>query len=128
MIKIRLADATPRQLDWLVASVFGVSLPLNNDGFCIMYATWKALPEALCCDMDKPDLQVYSPTMSWAQCGAILDMMDIEIRRWGTGEYAWRATPVHMQWAYGATQKEAVCRAFLLSKLGKDVLVPEGLP
>jgi hypothetical protein len=110
-MKIKISNATNRQLDWLVAKCEGVSITFGVHG---------------------PSGQWEMYSTNWAQGGPIIERESIELR--------YHAVVVAGIWyrdgigidecthkAIDPTPLIAAMRCLVLSKLGEEVEVPDGL-
>jgi hypothetical protein len=114
MINIKVREATPTQLDWLVAKCEGKA------GDCVVHAD-----NVLYGRVTSGFVQ-YSPSTNWSQSGPIIYREGIS---WHcANKSSWHA------YSYGSadnfngpTPLIAAMRAFVASKLGDTVEVPEEL-
>lgn len=122
MVKIKTAEATSPALDWLVATIEGreVWVCLPNDSQHVVRVGSIS--------------NSYSPSTDWAQGGPIIEREHIgvsyyteaddwEVPNWG----AWRTDIDDRQVLMGETALIAAMRAFVVSKMGNGVEVPEEL-
>jgi hypothetical protein len=116
-MKIKINEATPTQINWLVAKCEGVRLSaLQDHGHFEIY-----FAEENGCD-------IYSPSTDWVQGGPILDREKISLAS---------PSPIHEHWTAmtwlnaamqdGPTPLTAAMRCFVASKLGDEVGIPEEL-
>lgn len=107
-VKIKVADATENQIDWLVAKIEGVDLTggLTDDE---RYST------------------------SWALGGPIIERKEIDIERYRNDPYVktWFATQMHnpanTEVQRGETPLIAAMRCHIVGELGEEVEIPKGL-
>lgn len=136
MPTINISDATPDQINWLVAKCEGIVLIL---------APFKGAKNFVILGQDmKPTSATYTPTKSWAQGGPIIEREDITVRPVFHAGRTERDLDIYYKdgWtAYiepkvfwvtpraktGSTPLIAAMRAFAASKLGDKVDVPEEL-
>ena len=116
-MKIKISEATPIQLDWLVAKA--------QDSIASHYCTRHG---------EQENVSRWHPTTSWSQGGPIIEREGIEIRKGNPlyfpqgnerGDYyepLWLAGKQH-----GPTALIAAMRCYIASKLGDTVEVPEEL-
>lgn len=118
-MKSKVSEATPIQLDWLVATCLKHATPYlvcmhqDNKG------KWHVIMHGVCGN--------YSPSTDWAQGGPIIEREFIAARFWKS-EGAWAADVrggVFEQ--YGPTALIAAMRCFVASKLGDEVEIPDEL-
>jgi Protein of unknown function (DUF2591) len=108
-MKIKISEATNRQIDWLAAKCEGVELfPWRMYG-------GKSVPTDYSADF-------YSPSTDWAQGGPIIEREVIDLINICPG--MWRAISVG-RWFNGPTPLIAAMRCYVASKLGDKVEVPE---
>lgn len=131
-MKIKTSEATPLQLNWLVAKIESVKLTQRIDSF-------KAYGAVV---LQKGG--TYSPSSDWLQGGPIIEREDINVNRFTHSEVTesgkeiyrkdgWTAfttssafwiTPVRM---YGPTPLIAAMRCYCCAKLGYEIEIPEEL-
>ena len=103
MKTIKVAKATERQLNWLVARIEGDELP-KSGGKGLDYSS------------------------DWAHGGPILDRERITIRQWTDMPIIHAYMPHDgAPWGAGPTPLIAAMRCYVASKLGREVEVPEEL-
>lgn len=125
-MKIKISEATPNQLNHLVAGCEGVELTLGQYNRLIVDGRMSA---------GQSMLAPYKPSTDWAQGGPIIEREQITIGyyakvRGGLGVCATRAKVFDDKgWClmYGDTPLIAAMRCFVTSKLGKEVDVPDEL-
>ena len=99
-MKIKVSEATPLQLDYMVGYALGLVAKLHG---VIPFST------------------------DWSQGGPIIERELIETTRGGAyAEHFWKATRNSIT-AYGPTPVIAAMRCYVVSKLGDEVDVPEEL-
>lgn len=99
-MKIKVSEATPLQLDYMVGYALGLVAKLHG---VIPFST------------------------DWSQGGPIIERELIETTRGGAyAEHFWEATRNSIT-AYGPTPLIAAMRCYVVSKLGDEVDVPEKL-
>jgi len=105
-MKIKTSEATPLQLNWLVAKCEGL-------------ASYVEVVEG------------FKPSTDWVQGGSIIERELIEIGRQGDEWIACINVPENGDWEsngeYGATPLIAAMRCYVASKLGDEVEIPEEL-
>ncbi len=120
MKQIKVSEATPIQLDWLVAKSEGKNGVLHDDGItrCIVIAAPSGVYKG-----------TYKPSINWSQGGPIIERECITLD-WAH-RMEWFATlyvPDEEPWRFsGPTPLIAACRCFVASKLGETAEVPEEL-
>jgi hypothetical protein len=125
---VRVSDATSSQLNWLVAKCEGELYPQGHVRL-IGYQTMYISPGA---HEVQDSWHQYSPSTDWAQGGPIIERECIELR--------YHAVVVAGIWyrdgigidecthkAIDPTPLIAAMRCLVLSKLGEEVEVPDGL-
>ena len=119
-MKIKTADATELQLDWLVAKCEG--RPELHDFGKIIPWTTKLAPA------DQRG-QRFFPSTNWSQGGPIIERERINIRdevtQWAS--WMWDSTKAGDVSYFGPTPLIAAMRCFVASKLGDEVEVPDEL-
>jgi len=125
-MKIKVAEATDSQLDWLVASIQGQ----------IWTGDWYAVPHEFRFKTAKfpkgwsvcfLDGRSFNPSTDWSQGGPIIEREGLEI---GPSEgTTWRAMTGGREGAikFGPTPLIAAMRCFCASKLGDTVEIPKEL-
>jgi hypothetical protein len=122
MHKIKVSEATPLQLDWLVAKIeypdlmWGQTIGIHHASRQIV------IPE-----FPEPTAY-YSPTSKWVLGGAIIERELIDIRYFG--EVGWCADGngvMRVPTIFGPTPLIAAMRCYVASKLGDEVEVLEEL-
>ena len=107
-MKIKVSEATPLQLDWLVAKIEG------------------------------PQPRLFEPSTNWSHGGPIIEREGIELLcnhpviggkdpAWGVWDgfaCSWKTRSLHY---HGPTPLIAAMRCYVASKLGDEVEVPEEL-
>ena len=134
MKTIKVSEATPIQLDWLVAKCEGKNGVLHDDGItrCIVVAAPSGVYKG-----------TWKPTINWSQGGPLIEREGLQLTRCNDlyfpkgneqGDYYeqyWRAEPSDMdsicQRFYGPTPLIAAMRCYVASKMGDVVEVPEEL-
>lgn len=117
-MKIKVSEATPLQLDWLVVKCEGMEEDYNKYGFALG-------------DCDTP----YSPATNWNQGGPIIERERMNIKSNMTRnaeypEYDWMADCPEQGFCCsvnGPTPLIAAMRCYVISKLGDEVEVPNEL-
>ena len=127
-MKIKTADLTGAALDWAVAKALGIRTYIKRykhtmTGPCIL--------DADLVDMQTDGEQELKYSRSWAQGGPIIerDGMHVDCLRQGK-KPIWEAWPYasgtkHIQ--QGPTPLIAAMRAYVASKLGDEIEIPEEL-
>ena len=106
---MRTSELTGAALDWAVAKCEGIGI--GPRGFVVYY--------------HEGEPAMWQPSTDWAQGGPILQRHISELI--DCGESGWEACCNGTYGATGKTALEAVCKAYVASKLGDDVDVPEEL-
>ena len=121
---IKTSEATPSQINYLVAKIEGVKFTLAQ-----VYGLWSVVSEY--------NYRLYEPATDWAQGGPIIERegisltsyLDEEDPYWiGSVECRYKdfnATAYYEE--YGPTPLIAAMRCYVVSKLGDTVDVPEEL-
>lgn len=114
-MKIETSEATPLQLNWLVAQCEGKAVEYLDDGITR-------------CLLQKP-CGFYVPTTDWAQGGSIIERESIEIAKLYDGWIACINVPEDGDWEsngqWGATPLIAAMRCYVAAKLGHEVEIPD---
>ena len=100
-MKIKVSEATPRQLDWMVARCEG------GVGENQLLGAW------------------YAPSTDWAQGGPIIEREKIDILH--EHDMRWVAVPQKGVERYGPTPLIAAMRCYVASQMGDEVEIPEEL-
>lgn len=128
-MKILVSEATPLQLDWLVAGCEVVPVALYSVGKMYLIDTpWK----------DKSRVKwiaEYSPTSNWAQGGPIIEREKLCVGtrhtnaeiHWDDDIVCWARTPIGGYLSYGPTPLIAAVRCYVASKLGNEVEIPDDI-
>ena len=127
-MKIKTSEATPLQLNWLVATCEGI------DDFDCMGVAYVA-------DPDQPHFnKVFRPSTDWSQGGPIIEREGIDIQQvfcYMEGSFSepcgWQAIrhtkggPINPPKQIADTPLIAAMRCYVASKLGDEIDVPEEL-
>jgi len=118
MKKIKVAEATPKQLNWLTAKVEEVKIRWDADLEVFIYF-----------DREEGGERDWNPVEDGNQAMAIIE---IEIQslikaRIDTNTVEWEAVGWNDDYGYGPTASIAALRCSLVSKLGDEVEVPDEL-
>ncbi len=108
---IKVSEATPSQINYLVAKIEGVKFTLAQ-----VYGLWSVVSEY--------NYRLYEPATDWAQGGPIIEREGITLTHQQT---QWVAQTDDDVFAYGPTPLIAAMRCYVVSKLGDTVDVPEEL-
>jgi hypothetical protein len=119
---IKVSEATPSQINYLVAKIEGVKFTLAQ-----VYGLWSVVSEY--------NYRLYEPATDWEQGGPIIERKEIGISRNAPCSKGreWEARPsitakgAGGRWGYGPTPLIAAMRCYVTSKLGDTVDVPEEL-
>jgi hypothetical protein len=119
MVEVKTADLIGKQLDYAVAVVEGH--PLCEE---CMYGS-----DVLIIGTGYGDLEGFSPSTRWIQCGPLIDKYDVWFNSRDHHERiaAWANTntPSVKILGCGKSRLTAACRAIVQAKLGPMVSVPE---
>ena len=141
-MKIKTKDAIGIQLDWLVAKCENLPLLLDPMGFGSAvqggWWVWYGTPSNAIVGYRpkrRDDSPGYSPSTDWSIGGPIIEKEEIGIRRNAPCSRGreWEASPsitakgAGGRWGYGPTPLIAAMRAYVASKLGDEVEIPEEL-
>ena len=130
-MKIKVSEATPRQLDWMVAKCEGAT-EFWFDTIATYWVTLHGRDRAL----SKGWAQSFTPSTNWAQGGPIIEREKIGIQRCVRaceyhGWLALKDEPFHDRSGedevWGETPLIAAMRCYVTSKMGNEVEVPEEL-
>ena len=120
MKQIKVSEATPLQLNWLVAKCEDESIRIESGvvRFALSQFT--------------NDYDRYAPSTDWAQGGPIIEREQVELCMHNNEEgtpVIWKAAPYWDIGAegYGPTPLIAAVRCYVTSKLGDVVEIPEEL-
>lgn len=136
MKQIKVSEATPTQLDWLVAKC---------EGLRPYYTRHWAKPSSLddrkrvCVTIrGTSHLTPFEPASgNWSQMGPIIERQEIELLKWSID--GWEAKDTNYKYlntpqeesafaeGYGPTPLIAAARCYVASRLGDTVEVPEEL-
>jgi hypothetical protein len=143
-MKIKVSEATPRQLDWMVAKCEGaIGVRLHtyrgiNPGPAVWVVDWEREPGA----HHWVELSSLDYSTNWAQGGSIIEREDIAMSSKPDGLWAAYApqgtkavthagqTVEVYNWTYkqcGYTPLIAAMRCYVASKLGDTIEIPEEL-
>jgi hypothetical protein len=114
-MKVKVSEATGLQLNWMTCKAAGMfaAYPKYGKGRKFL-------------QMHRGNSTAYIyPTTDWAQGGPILERHISELI--DCADSGWKACCNGTYGATGKTALEAVCRAYVASKLGDEVEVPEEL-
>lgn len=109
---IRTADLLGAQLDYAAAKAQGLEACIIKNIFGI----------TVCRVFDGPRFFGYSPSINWEQGGSIIEREVTAIMKRGECDY-WAHAGDHL--GEGQTRLIAAMRAYVASKLGELVYVPE---
>ena len=123
-MKVKVSEATPSQLNWLVAKI--TNPEWWEDGYM------DGDPTAA---LDMDDGTAYSPSTDWAQGGPIIEREEISLHT--TPKFAaqcmkWDASQRNINGAcvrsqFGPTPLIAAMRCYVASKLGEECDIPDEL-
>jgi hypothetical protein len=109
MMKIKTSEATPLQLNWLVAKCERAGVTgIDSEG-----------------DIRIAGNSKYTPTTDWAQGGPIIERKKITLRIWDDEDYVHAYIDTGKDWFEGPTPLIAAMRCYVSSELGDEVAVPE---
>lgn len=122
-MKIKLSEATPIQINWLVAKCEGIEL--NSQGL------YNRLLVDGHMSRGQEMLAPYRPTTDWAQGGPIIEREEIDLNcyespKTGVGWWSAEITGTQAK-AKAHTPLIAAMRCYVASKLGDEVKIPEEL-
>lgn len=121
MKAIKVADATPRQIDWLVAQCEGLN-PNTDPERRRQFVGYPGFAEA---NGFGYGIKQYST--DWSHGGPIITREKISIRQWVDVPVVNAYMP-NSDWSFDAASPLiAAMRCYIASKLGEEVLVPEEL-
>jgi hypothetical protein len=113
-VKIKTSEATPLQLNWLVAQCEGKGVEYLDDGITR-------------CLLQKP-CGFYVPTTDWAQGGSIIERENISVAGKDHLHDCWAAMNQYgRNMQNGPTPLIAAMRCYVVAKLGDEVEIPEEL-
>ena len=117
---IKVSEATPRQLDWMVAKCEGATDEWHTDKPFF----WDGVP----CVREAGHDVGYTPSTDWAQGGPIIEREGVCINSdvEGAGE-DWVAHLPGRRDVNAPTPLIAAMRCYVSSKLGEEVEIPEEL-
>ena len=122
-MKIKVSEATPSQLDWLVAKAQGwVTYPTDSKEQGQWYHTNAAIAP-MGYEHNRVHIRDFKPSTDWAQGGPIIEDEVITI---SDCECGWVAGYTGTLNSFGPTPLIAAMRCYA-SKLGSEVEVPESL-
>ena len=122
---MKVVDAIGAQLDWMVAKCEGYECEFDDE----VSGPWLVPQEGYLHD-EKP-LASFHPSTNWAQGGPILQAEKISVQVDHSGVwlaanyYTYDETTVSM--TGGSTMLEAGMRCIVMSKLGKEIEIPQEL-
>jgi hypothetical protein len=114
MKTIKVSEATPLQLNWLVAK-------------CEDITWWAAEDPRNGLFTDRERTAAYSPSNDWSQGGPIVERYGVQLyveedhSRWTATRWGYAGCQ------YGPTPLVAAMRCYVASKLGDEVEIPEEL-
>ena len=107
---IKVSEATPSQINYLVAKIEGVKFTLEQ-----VYGLWSVMTD---------NYKFYEPATDWAQGGPIIEREGITLTHQQT---QWVAQTDDDVFAYGPTPLIAAMRCYVVSKLGDNIDIPDEL-
>ena len=111
---MKTSELTGAALDWAVAKCAG---ELDEQDYYLHESTGAFM-------LERGEVSwVYSPSTNWAQGGPIIAQHIFLIE--DIGDYEWEATAANGRKCRGDTVLEAVCRAYVASKLGDEIDLPD---
>jgi hypothetical protein len=135
-MKQKTADLQGQALDWAVAKAESrVIIQFLGGGILVNGRTELGVE----LDVEQGFNYMWHPSSSWSQAGPIIEREGIELSR-DMGVYPilpdgslgvklvhkWMAN-IECRWQYGPTQLVAAMRAFVASRLGDEIEIPEEL-
>lgn len=115
-MKVQVSEATPSQLNWLVAKCKGIEVVAVKEG----RATFSDPTD----DGALNEMPINYST-DWGQGGPIIEQERIELR--GDGDEGWIADDNLNPSQWGPTPLIAAMRCYVASHLGVEVEIPEEL-
>ena len=114
-MKIKVNEATPLQLDWLVAKCEGITeigqgVHTFDVEFLLMHSSGD-----------------FNYSTDWSQGGPIIDRERISIRFWENENFVTAYGVPGSPWMHGPTPLIAAMRCYVASKLGDEEEIPEEL-
>jgi hypothetical protein len=125
---IKVSEATEIQIDWLVAKCEGIPL--------VLLSPFKGVKNFVMLGQNmKPTSIEYTPTISWAQGGPIIEREQLEVspRYWNVEGWHWVAYVLGANniddnfEQRGSTPLIAAMRCYVASKLGDEIEIPDEL-
>jgi len=125
-MKIKTAEATPLQLDWVVAVLEGRKPSLYGPTESAVRFNAGIKPHVRVENLYDGNYAArdnyWSPSTDWAQGGPIIEREKIELFHYGASD-TWEGQIIeHVQ--YGPTPLIAAMRCYVASKLGDEVELP----
>lgn len=134
MIEVKTADLSGSALDWAVAKANGFAVQVRPYAeFCNASTGHKVKVRyhRVWYEFDG-DLEEYSPSADWSQCGLLIDKYRPDVQTNSDGQIAAYlnnslADPDPLVVGRGDTYLIAICRAIVAARLGDTVQVPAEL-
>lgn len=127
-MKIKVAEAEGRVLDWLVAKCHGKGIEFDDpkDPWLVVEG------------VSHQPLHSYTPSTDWAQGGPIIEREKLDVIHFGDDDgvrsgrewSSWTPEPIRVRaeaFGHGPTPLIAAMRCYVLSMLGEEVDVPDNL-
>lgn len=125
MPTIKVSEATPTQLDWLVAKC---EEAIDRKLTVVRREDYIGHPVEREVEYDSaPRFEWWHPTTNPAQMWPIIEREQISIRFWDNTTLIHAYMPIVGEWEEGATGLTAAARCYVTSKLGETVEIPEEL-
>lgn len=116
MLEIKVSEATPRQLDWMVAKCEGATDEWHTDKPFF----WDGVP----CVREAGHDVGYTPSTNWAKGGPIIERERVHV--YPIDANTWEADTLDYT-QFGSTPLVAAMRCYVASKMGDEVEIPEEL-
>ena len=120
---IKVSEATPSQINYLVAKIEGMNVKLEQ-----VYGLWSVMTD---------NYKFYEPATDWAQGGPIIEREGISLTSYLAEEDPYWIGSVECQYKnfnatayyeeYGPTPLIAAMRCYVASKLGDTIDIPDEL-
>lgn len=125
MVWVNIKEISDLRLSWAVADAIGASPKMSKISGIFGY--WvNSMPDFMegCVNADG---SMFRPTLSWAQCGPLIEKYKMQFREDFPGVECHAFSDGFVGRASGKTYLIAACRALVSLKLGEMAKVPEDL-